>query len=131
MRTPGYVEIERNAARSLKQLWDNATVLADVATAADGVSSNYLDFRLKHPENNETYNVFLIENPFRAPLVSRNLNISQEWSIGPYIELSDLGIEDIFPVLYKYYDGHPIGGMTIRNTGDAPIESLRVDLHID
>jgi hypothetical protein len=37
----------------------------------------------------------------------------------------------VFPVLFKYYDDHPIGKIVIRNEKDVPAENVRVSLFIN
>jgi tetratricopeptide (TPR) repeat protein len=55
--------------------------------------------------------------PARRPAATR----------GGDIELA-ADIDEVFPVFHKYYDDHPIGTATIRNSGTAPMEKIKVQL---
>jgi tetratricopeptide (TPR) repeat protein len=53
-----------------------------------------------------------------------------------YRQYKDLVIEKVelspvFPVLFKYYDEHPVGTVVVRNKGKIPIENLRVDFFVN
>ena len=53
-----------------------------------------------------------------------------------YRQYDDLVIEGIelapvFPVLFKYYDEHPVGAVVVRNKGKIPMENLRVDFFVN
>lgn len=47
-----------------------------------------------------------------------------------YIEFSSVEIERIFPVLYKYYDDHPIGHATVTNARSRVVEDVEVRLSL-
>lgn len=40
-------------------------------------------------------------------------------------------LSPVFPVLFKYYDEHPIGTVVVMNKGKIPIENLRVDFFVN
>jgi len=46
------------------------------------------------------------------------------------IEFMDAHLDRVFPVLYKYYDTHPIGRVEIVNKGREPVENLEVRLSL-
>lgn len=46
----------------------------------------------------------------------------------PLLEIEELRIDPIFPILYKYYDTHPVGSITIKNLEKQAIGGLRVNL---
>jgi len=46
------------------------------------------------------------------------------------LEISKLEFGSIFPVLFKYYDNHPIGKVLLRNTGNEPITNIKVYLFV-
>lgn len=49
-------------------------------------------------------------------------------SVEDYIRFTSVSLDRVFPVLYKYYDDHPIGSATIVNEGPCAIENLEVSL---
>lgn len=46
---------------------------------------------------------------------------------GDFLELYDTEFS-IFPVLFKYYDEHPVGETTIKNDSNRPVEDVKVTL---
>ena len=46
------------------------------------------------------------------------------------LELEEPVFTDIFPVLYKYYDSHPIGSVGLQNNEDLPLENLEISFFI-
>jgi hypothetical protein len=46
------------------------------------------------------------------------------------VKISDVKLERVFPVLWKYYDTHPLGSITLTNVGDRELESLEVRLEM-
>jgi tetratricopeptide (TPR) repeat protein len=62
--------------------------------------------------------------PFRevAPLRPDNTPLTG------FVEMSDLVLMPVYPVLRKYYDSHPIGHVMIANVGDTEIEDVEVRL---
>lgn len=46
------------------------------------------------------------------------------------IDLLDIQLNNIFPVFYKHYDENPLGVAVIRNTGNKPIEDIRVSFFV-
>lgn len=47
------------------------------------------------------------------------------------LAIAELRLDPVFPVLFKFYDDHPIGKVTIRNEGSLPIEDLNVSLFVN
>ena len=43
-----------------------------------------------------------------------------------YVRFVSVDVDRVFPVLYKYYDDHPIGTATIHNDGSRKIEDLEI-----
>jgi tetratricopeptide (TPR) repeat protein len=43
-----------------------------------------------------------------------------------FVQLSDIQLDAVFPVLLKYYDSHPIGTAVLTNTGKKTIESVEI-----
>lgn len=43
-----------------------------------------------------------------------------------YIRFSQIELERVFPVLYKYYDEHPIGRAVVHNDGNRPVTDVEV-----
>jgi hypothetical protein len=46
------------------------------------------------------------------------------------IEIEDLIFESVFPVFRTFYNTHPIGAATIRNTASAPATNVSVSLRV-
>jgi tetratricopeptide (TPR) repeat protein len=47
-----------------------------------------------------------------------------------YLDVSKISFDPIFPVLYKFYDDHPIGKALLKNKGSSPIENAIVVLFV-
>jgi hypothetical protein len=45
--------------------------------------------------------------------------------------ISTVELAPVFPVLFKYYDEHPVGTVVVMNKGKIPIENLRVDFFVN
>lgn len=45
--------------------------------------------------------------------------------------ITQVQLSPVFPVLFKYYDEHPVGTITVMNKGKIPIENLRVDFFVN
>ena len=131
MNVMGYIDIPRTEAKSLKQNFMDAVILAEKHDPGNGSPPNYTRFRLLHPVNNNQYQVFLEENPFRALPISESMQTVFETMIGPHLFIEDLELDDVFPVFYKYYDTYPIGRARIVNNGTLPIEKLSCNLFIE
>lgn len=43
-----------------------------------------------------------------------------------YIRFGEVELDRVFPVLYKYYDTHPIGSAVVTNEGDRPVTDLEI-----
>jgi tetratricopeptide (TPR) repeat protein len=51
----------------------------------------------------------------------------------PYRDLlmEKVDLQPVFPVMYKYYDDHPIGQITLRNSGKIPLEGVKVSVFVN
>lgn len=50
--------------------------------------------------------------------------------VSDYIYFSSVELDRVFPVLYKYYDDHPMGKATIINQGKKPVENIEIRLSL-
>ena len=50
----------------------------------------------------------------------------------PYrlLKLSEVVLDPVFPVFYKYYDSHSIGRLRVRNEGKIPLERVKVRVFV-
>ncbi len=51
--------------------------------------------------------------------------------MGKGIELTQFVLDPVFPVLFKFYDDHPIGKLSIKNTSAVPLEGVKVSLFVN
>jgi Tfp pilus assembly protein PilF len=49
---------------------------------------------------------------------------------GKALEVSQVELDPVFPVLFKYYDDHPVGSIKIKNTSSQPVENLNVSVFV-
>jgi DNA-binding beta-propeller fold protein YncE len=49
---------------------------------------------------------------------------------GPRLEITKTDIQDVFSAHYKYYGRVPLGRVTIRNNGEAPVQKLKVSFAV-
>lgn len=49
---------------------------------------------------------------------------------GAGLELSQLNIQDIYPVFHKFYDDHPIGTAVLHNWEKTPVQNVKVSVWI-
>jgi hypothetical protein len=54
----------------------------------------------------------------------------QAAATGRGIQFSSLSLDPVFPVLFKFYDDHPIGKVSIKNSGGSPMEDVKVSLFV-
>ncbi len=47
-----------------------------------------------------------------------------------FVRISDAKLEPVFPVLFKYYDTHPLGRITLSNVSDRDVQGLEVRLQM-
>jgi|GEM_PF-3010507 len=133
--TEARLHISPSEARNLKRNSGNAVVLASRKKASDGVSYNYSNFRLSHPINRKTYELSMMENPFRGSPVQSISDASMGElrtgpSKGPSVAIENIEFDAVYPVFYKYYDEHPIGRAVLRNNGSEAVENIQVSLFI-
>lgn len=50
---------------------------------------------------------------------------------GKGVDITDLHLGPVFPVMYSYYDSHPIGRVTLGNFERKPVENLRVSFYVE
>jgi len=50
---------------------------------------------------------------------------------GRHLELSEIEVKDSFPVLYKYYNFHPIGRATLTNWEPVPVSDIELTLYVE
>jgi tetratricopeptide (TPR) repeat protein len=68
--------------------------------------------------------------------VSYHFPIVKASALGPQskpysqLEISNVTLEDVFPVFYTYYSDHPLGGIQIRNNGKIPLENVKVQVRV-
>ncbi len=67
------------------------------------------------------------EEPLQKPKPLKEETVEKR---GKYLEIKDIEFDNIFPVLFKYYDEHPIGRAVLRNWEDTPITNIKVSLLI-
>jgi hypothetical protein len=47
------------------------------------------------------------------------------------LEIERIELDPVFPVLFKYYDDHPVGRIILKNKGKVPIEGIKVELFVN
>lgn len=50
---------------------------------------------------------------------------------GKGVELRDINLTHLFPVLYKYYDSNPVGTARIRNFEKKPAEDVKISFYVE
>lgn len=55
----------------------------------------------------------------------------RELDVNTWIEIGKIELNEIFPVLYKYYDNHPVGTVWVRNVSSVDIPVVTVNASID
>jgi tetratricopeptide (TPR) repeat protein len=50
---------------------------------------------------------------------------------GGMLRIADVRLEPVFPVLFKYYDNHPVGSVKVTNTSSRPLEAVEVRLAME
>jgi transglutaminase-like putative cysteine protease len=67
----------------------------------------------------------------RVPLPPRPEPIkSAEAGQSPFLLVGQPAFDTVFPVLFKFYEAHPLGRMTVENPGPARAENVRVTLFV-
>ena len=61
-----------------------------------------------------------------------NANLTASFYIGrvPDLQVEGTTFESIFPVFYKYYDDHPIGKATLKNSGSIAATDISLDVQV-
>ncbi len=47
------------------------------------------------------------------------------------VHLHSIRLQSLFPVLYKYYDSHPVGTVVVKNEGTVPVEEVRLQFYVE
>jgi len=67
--------------------------------------------------------------------ISLGLNVRPDFPAlqkqGSSIEIDTIRLLPLFPVLYHFYDDHPVGSVLIRNTGKKAVEDISVSLFVE
>jgi tetratricopeptide (TPR) repeat protein len=64
------------------------------------------------------------------PLQEKPQPLLNATKTGAGLELSQLNIQDIYPVFYKYYDDHPIGNAVLHNWEKTAVQNVKVSVWI-
>jgi len=51
--------------------------------------------------------------------------------VGATLTYSDLRLDPVFPVLYKFYDTNPIGSVVVTNDGETALENIEIALDME
>ncbi len=122
------VKLDREPARELYRSWKNANVIATRVNTPDGPT--YGDFRLRLPSGGMTVPIGLSRNPFTGEKLDRYGVRVPSVSVGPDLIIRNLTIDGIFPSLYRYYAGNPLGHFELQNTGASTVSDLSVQFFV-
>ncbi|TFG62149.1 MAG: hypothetical protein E4H36_08675 [Spirochaetales bacterium] len=50
---------------------------------------------------------------------------------GKGVEIRDVKLFPLFPVLYKYYDNNPVGTIRVKNFGTVPAENIKINFFVE
>ncbi|TFG59473.1 MAG: transglutaminase domain-containing protein, partial [Spirochaetales bacterium] len=50
---------------------------------------------------------------------------------GKGVEMRDIKLFQLFPVLYKYYDNNPVGIIRVKNFGTLPAENIKINFFVE
>jgi tetratricopeptide (TPR) repeat protein len=64
------------------------------------------------------------------PLQEKPQPLQNATKTGAGLELSQLNIQDIYPVFYKFYDDHPIGNAVLHNWEKTAVQNVKVSVWI-
>jgi len=81
LETDAGVKIPIEYAKSFKKNWQKGVLEVKKVKSEDGVSFEYSDFELVHPENKKSFKVIPVENPFHVVKKSRNITIESKKSL--------------------------------------------------
>ncbi|MCB2196136.1 MAG: caspase family protein [Bacteroidetes bacterium] len=99
LETDAGVKIPIEQAKSFKEHWEKAVLIAVKQKSDDGISNEYSKFELIHPLSKKAYDVTPIENPFHVIKKSRNITLQSERSEKEATEkASEVSGEDILGV---------------------------------
>jgi len=104
-----------------------------------GLGASYINFFGLHYNGlgislGATYHIGAVKKPKaeekKLPLEPKPLEKEQAIAPDVKLEMSDIEFYKIFPVLFKYYDDHPVGRALLKNRTDDPITDLKVSLFV-
>lgn len=125
----GWVQLERDTARSLYQRWRDARVRA--TRFATEAGPDYADFRLRHPVDGIEYPLVLQQNPYTGAPLNTARSLIPAIAVGADVVIRDLEVDAIFPTLYASYATHPIGRLGVENVGSGIISDLQLRFSIE
>ena len=128
MDAQAWLHLDRSAARSLYQQWQEARLRATRFTR-DGVPG-YADFRLDHPDGARQYPLVLEQNPFTGERLNTAGSLVPAVAVGPHIVVRNLEVDGIFPTLYPRYATDSFGRFTVENTGTGIVSELSATFSI-
>ncbi|MBN2352735.1 MAG: hypothetical protein JXD23_09230 [Spirochaetales bacterium] len=67
---------------------------------------------------------------YHFPIIKGGTMLGPQSKPYPQLELSNLTLDDVFPVFYAYYSDHPLGKLQIRNSGKIPLENVTVKVRV-
>jgi hypothetical protein len=70
------------------------------------------------------------QDPERGPVDPKNRPDTIQAAGLAGVELGGFEFFDIFPVFYKYYNDHPLGRATLRNTGKTAAKNIQVTFQV-
>lgn len=111
LETDAGIKIPIEDARSFKQNWESAKIVAKKETSKDGVSDHYSEFELMHPISKKSFSVTPLENPFHVKRTEINIQAEQGRSEGSHtnqgnevIREGSLGINKALIFATNIYD---------------------------
>lgn len=48
-----------------------------------------------------------------------------------FVKIDEIELQKLFPVLYKYYDNHPLGSIVVKNSGSHPAKNIRLQFYVE
>ncbi len=125
----GWVQLERDTARSLYQRWQDARVRA--TRFATDAGPDYADYRLVHPVDGIEYPLVFERNPYTGAPLNAARSLIPAVTAGPDVTIRNLTVDAIFPALYASYASRPLGRLRVENVGSGIVSDLRVRFSIE
>ena len=125
----GYVTLKWDPVKTripAKYVVYRTTLLGEPQKLKDVVETSFSDDALT-PETTYTYTVAAqsVQGALSVPSAKVQA-MAKAITSGPRVDIVSAQIEDIFSAHYKYYSRVPAGRVTIRNTGAAPVQKMKV-----